>query len=340
MTPLLGWLACADLDGAGIGGRVGARGAEDSASEGETGLSIDQDRPWPLPCRLVLETWDAPTDGVPDLYYPHVWQVTRDGWIHQRFSTDDLALPGEVAGGQEIYDLQGNLLHGGTAGPTWSYDDSGRLWRHQDYHRNSDPSRNYIQTYTYSDLGLLTYTYMDTEGPYDYWDRWEYDLWGRVLVYEHSGSSSGAEPARETYRYDGRGNLVELLKEQTPFPFEDQLWQWGYDAEDRRLWELFTTNAGSSWRWYENDGLQITEYDFVGMTTDLVGVTTTTYDEDGNRVSYVWDNRSYLAELADPGVDTILEWTYDEYGNMTSESSIDREDGSVRTRAAWVYECH
>lgn len=340
MTALLGWLGCAEVSGGWArDGALGARVAGDSGG-GDTGLLIDEDRPWPLPCRLVSETWDAPTDGVPDLYYPHVWQATRDGWIHQRFSTDDLALPGEVAGGQEIYDLRGNRLHAGTAGPTWSYDDTGRLWRHQDYHRNSDPSRNYIQAYTYSDQGLLTYTYTDTEGPYDYWERWEYDLWGRVLVYEHSGPSSPTEPAREAYRYDSRGNLIELFKETNYLEFYDERWQWGYDDDDRRLWEIYTTNAGSSWRWYDNQGLQTIEYDFVDMTTDLVGTTTTTYDEDGNRVSYVWDNLSYLAELTAPGIDTVIEWTYDEYGNMTSESSVDPLDGTVKSRWAWVYECH
>jgi hypothetical protein len=143
----------------------------------------------------------------------------------------------------------------------------------------------------------------------------------------------------ESYQYDSRGNMVWLFKESTPDPANDQLWQWGYDDEDRRLWELYTTSAGSSWRWYDNDGLQTIEYDFVGMTTDLVGTTTTTYDEDGNRLSYVWDNRSYLAELTAPGIDTIGEWTYDEHGNMTSELWYEG-DGSFREGWSWGWECH
>jgi YD repeat-containing protein len=75
------------------------------------------------------------------------------------------------------------------------------------------------------------------------------------------------------------------------------------------------------------------------MTTDLVGTTTTTYDEDGNRLSYVWDNRSYLAELTAPGIDTIGEWTYDEHGNMTSELWYEG-DGSFREGWSWGWECH
>ncbi len=341
MTGLLGALACVDTVGEGAPWGAGARVADSGG--GETGLEIDVDRPWPRPCRLM---WEARNneDGPFDWDY-YVYTATRDGWLRHEGSTRDYDNPDKVPKGRwVVIDRFGNPLNEVDEFTIPSFDADGRLWRKQAYTRWSAPWGRWVERYTYSDEEytasgdiLLTHKIKDTEGAFDYFERWDYDSWGRLLTYERGGLSADTEPARETYGYDDRGNMITKFKEEDPFGLNDKLWEWGYDDEDRRLWERYTTSAGSAWRYYDNEGFQTTEYHFVDMAVG--STTTTTYDENGNQLSYVWDNRSYLAELTAPGIDTIGEWTYDEHGNMTSELWYEG-DGSFREGWSWGWDCH
>lgn len=339
MTGLLGALACVDTLGEGARWGAGARVADSGG--GETGLEIDVDRPWPRPCRLMWEARNN-ADGPFDWDY-YVYTATRDGWLRHEGSTRDFDNPDNVPKGRwVVIDRFGNPLNEFVENSIPSYDDEGRLSRIQ--HDSSVASDRWVKTYYYSDEdysysgeSLLTYMLWDTEGPWDYYGEWTYDRWGRLITYEHGGVTTDGDPPRETYGYDNRGNMIYKLKEENSSPFDDQLWQWGYDDEDRKQWELYTVREGSAFRWYENDGFQTTEYHFVDG--EVGSTTTTTYDEDGNQLSYVWDNRSYLAELTAPGIDTIGEWTYDEHGNMTSELWYEG-DGSFREGWSWGWECH
>ncbi len=343
MTGLLTWLACVDGTGEPPWWGAGARSTEDSGG-GETGLEIDVDRPWPQPCRLM---WEAThnEDGPKEWDY-FVYAATRDGWLRHQGYTRDFENPDKVPKGRwVVIDEFGNPLNEFDEFTIPSFDDSGRLVRRQEYSRASSGADRWVETYNYGELydfpradPVLTHKIKDTEGPYDYFERWDYDQWGRMLTYERGGLSATTEPARETYRYDNNGNLVSLHKEEVPGGLSDQVWLYGYDVQNRLVWERYVVVGGTLLTLYDNDGLQTTEYR-LGIYNEVTDSVVYTYDEDGNLLSYVYDNRSYLAELTAPGIDTIGEWTYDEHGNMTSEIWYEG-DGSFREGWSWGWECH
>lgn len=347
MTAVLaGWAGCAPApEGAWPAG--GARAGDSGL--GETGLEIDVDRPWPLPCKLVWERRDNEGDGLNYRYTHYSAVPTRDGWLWHTHAGSGPS-PGPVLEARaEVLDAQGNpLSKGGLA--TWSYDERGRMVREQRNSPFGDPSNNSTKGFYYSDSvgyhgyggeGLLSSTLLSTEAtPQSFTlESWDYDPRSGLLIVHERGTLGWAyESFRETFSYDGRGRLVRKTEENDALGRLDQEWEYGYDDEDQLRWEVTTKGGASSWKSYEHDGLQTIEYDYLGMTLELLGTTTTTRDEAGNRLSYIFDNLSPLAEFSAPGVDTWIEWTYDAYGNLTSESYF-HPDGTLDSRQEWRFEC-
>ena len=236
------------------------------------------------------------------------------------------------------YDSVGNLItqvdaKGQTI--TFSYDPLGRVLR-KHYPTGPDVVYTYDETFSTNSKGRLT-TVTDTSGM----EKFYYDNLGRTVktvktvdgvayttetAYDSLGRTASIKyPDGEVinYTYDGGGNL-QSVQGYVTYSNYNALGQAGtltyangvvttqqYRPDNNRLYSI-TTNSPTA-------GLQNMsyEYDNVGNVktiTDLI---------DGNRTqTFLYDDLNRLTKATSTGTYGVIDWTYNQIGNMTYNSKL------------------
>ena len=212
------------------------------------------------------------------------------------------------------------------SGVKHTYDDEFRLIRVEN-------ARGAVITYDY-DEDFNRIEKVDAEGGVWHWD---YDDHARVI--------SATNPVNATwlYTYDEHGNLTE---EKDPL---GRITKYFYD-EHNNLIRKIDPKGGETVREYNAQGLVTRKIDSVGAVTtytyntmglatsitDIAGISTMEYDEDGNRIRFTdaegrtttstFDTEGRTLTTTGP-LGNVITFTYDDNGNLLSET-----DGAGNTR--------
>jgi YD repeat-containing protein len=309
-------------------GRVGTG---DTAATGDTGLGPA------VRCRVLREQHDY--DSIDYTYVDHETYTVGV----QTFSTGRTPIT-------ETFDTNGVLLSSRSASWAalgWFYDAGGRpLVLSSVLYPGADEQR--VERYTYDGGGreLSHLVVYDQNAPTNadklFLDTSSYDADGRLTGWGYDQLVDGVLDGLGTFTYDSDGLLVEQVDDwepSTPSDWSTYTTRWEYDERGLPTRSEMT---GVSWtggptcdfREYTHDdrGDLVIEENVSCVSGRVFLRWTDTYDDRHRRTESVWD----LIDPVHPGPDDEhWWWTYDEYGNLTSEV---REQSGLTT-TTWTWEC-
>jgi YD repeat-containing protein len=315
-------------------GRVGTG---DTAATGATAATGDTGAPVAPRCRILREQGD----------FDYI------DYTYVDYETYSVGIETRSTGGAPIlqtYDPMGTLLSRWES--SFGEDEgifyvAGRAVLHRSF---SGPGYfdQFVQRYEYdSDGGLLSRLQIFDQNVWSnvddiFLDTWTYDSEGRQTGWGYDQLADGVNEAVGTFTYDSDGLLVEQHDDYEPSTASD--WstyttRWEYDERGLPTRSEMT---GVSWTGgptcdfreytYDDRGDLVIEENVSCVSGRVFLRWTDTYDDRHLRTESVWD----LIDPVHPGPDDEhWWWTYDEYGNLTSEV---REQSGLTT-TTWTWEC-
>ena len=171
-----------------------------------------------------------------------------------------------------------------------------------------------------------------------------YDVLDRVTsLTRYSSGSPGAVVASTSYTYDDADRLTNL-QHQTSTPSNIANYTYTYDA----AWNLSTETRNSTVTTYT--------YDNTNQLTGATGMTSISYDADGNRTNtgystgtgnqitsdgtwnYSYDNEGNITSKTIPGTGETWTYTYDNRNELTKAEHKSTSGGSIDKRDTYVYD--
>ncbi len=309
----------------------GRFGTGDTAATGDTGLGPA------VRCRVLREQGDY--DSIDYTYVDH---ETYTVGIH----TYSNGAPPIT----ETFDLLGNQLSSHFEGSaTGQFNDGGGRLLVLRHFVGPGYDYQWVDRYEYDGAGRqLSYLQVFDQNVWSnaediFLDTYAYDAEGRQTGWAYDLLADGVNEAVGTFTYGVDGLLVQQHDDYEPSTASD--WstyttRWEYDERGLPTRSEMT---GVSWTGDPTCDFREYTYDDRGdrVIEDLVSCqglgrtflrVTSTYDDDHRKVEYVYD----LIDPLHPGPDDEhWWWTYDEYGNLTSEV---HQYSSVET-TTWTWEC-
>jgi YD repeat-containing protein len=327
---LSGWLGCAappevaQVQALDRFGRVGT---------GDTG---DTGAPPAVQCRVLREEHDY--DHIDYTYVDHPTYTIRT-------ATDSSSGTPVV----ETFDLAGHAV---SAWVAFNYsgmfnDSAGRLLVMRSFTAPRDQSQ-WVERYEYDSAGReLSHLTVENQNIWSnsigvFLDTNTYDVEDRRVGWAHDAHADGVLEGIGTLTYDADGLLVEQHDDHepsTPSDWNSSTTWWEYDERGLPTRSELT---GVYWNGdpycdfreytYDDRGDLVIEENVSCVSGRVFLRWTDTYDDQHRRTESVWD----LIDPLHPGPDDEhWWWTYDEYGNLTSEV---REQSGLTT-TTWTWEC-